>query len=133
MAASAMFRHPYPISVTANYPFHGSSRVFFFIFPLYIGQNSSTTWPTPSQLLAIFWKALVLEAESNPASKPLVIWLNGELETAPEFSYSGSTSPDKWGSLSPRYTTCSNGKSQSPIDIVTSKVVRNKSLKPLRR
>ncbi|CAL5387429.1 unnamed protein product [Camellia sinensis] len=56
-----------------------------------------------------------------------------ELGTAPVFSYSGNTGPDKWGSLSPLYTTCSNGKAQSPIDIVKNKVVRNKNLKPLRR
>ncbi|CAL5389252.1 unnamed protein product [Camellia sinensis] len=49
------------------------------------------------------------------------------------FSYSGKTGPDNWGSLSPCYTTCSNGKAQSPIDIVKNKVVRNKNLKPLRR
>ncbi|GMP49921.1 hypothetical protein CsSME_00016735 [Camellia sinensis var. sinensis] len=56
-----------------------------------------------------------------------------ELGTAPVFSYSGNTGPDKWGSLSPLYATCSNGKAQSPIDIVKNKVVRNKNLKPLRR
>ncbi|THG17325.1 hypothetical protein TEA_018304 [Camellia sinensis var. sinensis] len=53
--------------------------------------------------------------------------------TGPVFSYSGKTGPDNWGSLSPCYTTCSNGKVQSPIDIVKNKVVRNKNLKPLRR
>ncbi|XP_058204918.1 alpha carbonic anhydrase 1, chloroplastic [Rhododendron vialii] len=53
------------------------------------------------------------------------------LETAPGFSYSGNNGPDKWGSLSPIYAPCSNGKWQSPIDIEKDKVVLNKTLKPL--
>ncbi|CAL5387425.1 unnamed protein product [Camellia sinensis] len=56
-----------------------------------------------------------------------------ELETSAAFSYSGDTGPDKWGSLSPDYAACSNGKSQSPINIVENKAVPNKTLKPLRR
>ncbi|KAI8013482.1 hypothetical protein LOK49_LG05G00981 [Camellia lanceoleosa] len=56
-----------------------------------------------------------------------------ELETTAAFSYSGDTGPDKWGSLSPDYKACSNGKSQSPINIVEDKAVPNKTLKPLRR
>lgn len=47
-----------------------------------------------------------------------------------KFGYSGSIGPEKWGSLSPY---CSNGKSQSPVAIVTDKVVRSKNLKPLTR
>uniref|UniRef100_A0A5B7A4H8 Carbonic anhydrase n=1 Tax=Davidia involucrata TaxID=16924 RepID=A0A5B7A4H8_DAVIN len=50
-----------------------------------------------------------------------------------KFSYSGETGPDKWGSLSPTCSQCSEGKSQSPIDIVTGQAVPNKDLKPLRR
>ncbi|CAL5387419.1 unnamed protein product [Camellia sinensis] len=56
-----------------------------------------------------------------------------ELETSAEFSYSGDTGPDKWGSLSPDYKKCSKGKSQSPIKIVEDKAVPDKTLKPLRR
>ncbi|CAL5334518.1 unnamed protein product [Camellia sinensis] len=56
-----------------------------------------------------------------------------ELETSAEFSYSGDTGPDKWGSLSPDYKKCSKGKSQSPINIVEDKAVPDKTLKPLRR
>ncbi|KAL7247786.1 hypothetical protein ACSBR2_002656 [Camellia fascicularis] len=63
---------------------------------------------------------------------PIAIQLE-ELETSAEFSYSGDTGPDKWGSLSPDYKACSNGKSQSPINIVEDKAVPNKTLKPLRR
>ncbi|PIN16814.1 Carbonate dehydratase [Handroanthus impetiginosus] len=50
-----------------------------------------------------------------------------------EFTYSGATGPDKWGSLDPKFWMCANGKSQSPINIVTTKVVLNKNLKPLIR
>ena len=34
------------------------------------------------------------------------------------WSYSGSTGPENWGSLSPDYAACSDGRMQSPIDIV---------------
>ncbi|KAL3532100.1 hypothetical protein ACH5RR_005621 [Cinchona calisaya] len=50
-----------------------------------------------------------------------------------QISYSGDTGPDKWGSLNPAFSACSNGKSQSPVDIVSDKVVLNKNLKPLAR
>ncbi|MFZ3073365.1 MAG: carbonic anhydrase family protein [Thermodesulfobacteriota bacterium] len=36
---------------------------------------------------------------------------------APHWTYEGEGSPDKWGELSPDYATCSQGKTQSPIDI----------------
>uniref|UniRef100_A0A5B7B4Z0 Carbonic anhydrase n=1 Tax=Davidia involucrata TaxID=16924 RepID=A0A5B7B4Z0_DAVIN len=53
---------------------------------------------------------------------------------AVKFSYSGDqTGPDQWGSLSPAYSACSQGKSQTPIDIVTDKAEHNKELKPFRR
>ncbi|KAL7247790.1 hypothetical protein ACSBR2_002660 [Camellia fascicularis] len=69
----------------------------------------------------------------NTFAIPIAIQLVEELETSAAFSYSGDTGPDKWGSLSPDYKACSNGKSQSPINIVEDKAVRNKTLKPLRR
>ena len=34
------------------------------------------------------------------------------------WSYTGSTGPEHWGSLSPDYAACSDGRMQSPIDIV---------------
>jgi carbonic anhydrase len=36
------------------------------------------------------------------------------------WSYSGATGPAYWGSLSPEYALCSNGRSQSPIDIAAA-------------
>ncbi|PIN19498.1 Carbonic anhydrase [Handroanthus impetiginosus] len=50
-----------------------------------------------------------------------------------KFTYSGATGPDKWASLNPKFFLCAKGKSQSPIDIVTDKVVVSKKLKPLIR
>ncbi|KAL0344792.1 UNVERIFIED_CONTAM: Alpha carbonic anhydrase 1, chloroplastic [Sesamum radiatum] len=50
-----------------------------------------------------------------------------------QFTYAGATGPDKWGSLSPNFSMCGKGKSQSPINILTGKVVLNKKLKPLYR
>ncbi|KAM0939723.1 putative carbonic anhydrase [Dioscorea sansibarensis] len=34
------------------------------------------------------------------------------------FGYSGNSGPDKWGSLSPDFATCSQGKNQSPVNII---------------
>ncbi|CAI9760841.1 unnamed protein product [Fraxinus pennsylvanica] len=50
-----------------------------------------------------------------------------------QFTYSGGTGPEKWGSLDPKFSMCANGKSQSPINIVKAKVVVDKKLKPLIR
>lgn len=49
------------------------------------------------------------------------------------FAYSGHISPDKWGDLSPEYCLCANGTRQSPINIVRSAAVLDRSLKPLDR
>lgn len=49
------------------------------------------------------------------------------------FGYGGKNGPDHWGELSSKYSSCSNGKWQSPVDIVKDKVVRNKNMKPLIR
>lgn len=38
-----------------------------------------------------------------------------------EWSYSGDTGPEHWGSLSPAFAACGNGNVQSPIDIVKPK------------
>jgi len=35
----------------------------------------------------------------------------------PHWSYSGDTGPERWGSLSPEYAACSQGKEQSPVNI----------------
>ncbi|KAL2509204.1 alpha carbonic anhydrase 1 [Forsythia ovata] len=50
-----------------------------------------------------------------------------------QFSYWGARGPYNWGRLSSKFDKCSNGKSQSPIDIVKHKAVINKKLKPLIR
>lgn len=47
------------------------------------------------------------------------------------FSYSGLTGPAFWGSLSPNYTKCSNGRAQSPINVVNRDTVLNRSLNAL--
>jgi carbonic anhydrase len=40
-----------------------------------------------------------------------------EADAAPDWSYSGDTGPEHWGSLSPAYAACSRGAEQSPIDL----------------
>jgi carbonic anhydrase len=37
------------------------------------------------------------------------------------WSYEGEAGPEKWGALSPVYAACGTGKSQSPINLITSK------------
>lgn len=59
--------------------------------------------------------------------------LQSEDNEVVQFGYSGGNGPDKWGSISPKFSTCSNGKSQSPIDIVQDKATNNDKLKPLDR
>ncbi|KAJ7971562.1 Alpha carbonic anhydrase [Quillaja saponaria] len=49
------------------------------------------------------------------------------------FGYSGANGPERWGSLSPRFSVCSNGKSQSPVDIKKGILVQNKNLVSLVR
>jgi len=36
------------------------------------------------------------------------------------WGYTGHNTPDTWGSLSPKYHSCSEGKNQSPIDVRSS-------------
>ncbi|XP_058088408.1 alpha carbonic anhydrase 1, chloroplastic [Magnolia sinica] len=48
-----------------------------------------------------------------------------------KFGYTGSIGPTQWGNLSPDYQVCSNGKLQSPIDIVKKDVVSDNQLGPL--
>lgn len=36
------------------------------------------------------------------------------------WGYTGHVGPDAWGHLSPKYKECSQGKNQSPIDIISS-------------
>ncbi|PIA59109.1 hypothetical protein AQUCO_00400159v1 [Aquilegia coerulea] len=48
-----------------------------------------------------------------------------------KFRYTGVTGPDKWGTLSPSYSMCFNGKRQSPIEIVKKNTVFDQNLGPL--
>ncbi|GAV66894.1 Carb_anhydrase domain-containing protein, partial [Cephalotus follicularis] len=49
------------------------------------------------------------------------------------YGYTGATGPDHWGSLSPRFSACSSGKNQSPVNINKNETVTNKNLKALVR
>lgn len=49
------------------------------------------------------------------------------------FSYSGPYGPEKWGSLSPSFAACSNGKAQSPVDLAKTDIVMNMQLDSLDR
>lgn len=40
------------------------------------------------------------------------------------WSYEGYTGPDYWGELDPSFSACVNGKEQSPINIVTSQLIK---------
>jgi carbonic anhydrase len=55
--------------------------------------------------------ALVGCGEKESAGDPI------EQSDPPEWSYSGSTGPENWGSLSSEYAACSEGTEQSPIDL----------------
>ncbi|KAL5067689.1 hypothetical protein RYX36_018576 [Vicia faba] len=56
-----------------------------------------------------------------------------EEHSSVNFSYIGQNGPEKWGSLSPDYAACSNGKIQSPVDLVYTDIVLNNQLKSLER
>ncbi|ESW16389.1 hypothetical protein PHAVU_007G152600 [Phaseolus vulgaris] len=49
------------------------------------------------------------------------------------FSYTGPNGPANWGSLSPSFAACSNGKAQSPVDLIKSDIVINKQFKNIAR
>ncbi|KAJ6425565.1 hypothetical protein OIU84_026190 [Salix udensis] len=49
------------------------------------------------------------------------------------FSYAGLNGPANWGSLNPKFSTCSSGKLQSPVNIIKNEAVENKKLTPLTR
>lgn len=50
--------------------------------------------------------------DAKPIAKPTLAW-----------GYTGKAGPAYWGSLSKSYTTCKNGKNQSPIDVRDSSAV----------
>ncbi len=47
----------------------------------------------------------------------------------PHFGYSGEAGPEHWGSLSPTYATCLDGREQSPVDIPSSAPLNPASIK----
>ncbi|WVY99053.1 hypothetical protein V8G54_031204 [Vigna mungo] len=49
------------------------------------------------------------------------------------FSYNGPNGPANWGRLSPSYAACSNGKAQSPVELIKTDIVINKDLKNIAR
>lgn len=53
------------------------------------------------------------EMEKAPAS-----------EKKPEWSYQGNTGPGHWGSLDADYTACTNGESQSPVNLRETETIR---------
>lgn len=55
-------------------------------------------------------------AEAAPAPEPAAA-SPAEAAKPAHWSYEGETGPEHWGSLSPDYALCSQGQSQSPIDI----------------
>ncbi|CAK9178876.1 unnamed protein product [Ilex paraguariensis] len=107
-----------------------AARVAFFIVPmalLLMNIHATTTNRMLSLSLSSWTLTLCLvENRTNIGDSP------GPGE-AFQFSYSGATGPNKWGNLNPKFTECSHGKLQSPIDIVKKKAVLNKKLKPLTR
>jgi carbonic anhydrase len=50
-----------------------------------------------------------------------------EVQTA-HWSYEGETGPEHWGDIDPDYARCANGKEQSPINIETLHVVKDKKM-----
>ncbi|GAA0158529.1 dehydratase [Lithospermum erythrorhizon] len=68
------------------------------------------------------------------ATSLLIVSTFGYLEKGiidAQFGYTGPVAPDRWGTLSPNFSTCSHGKLQSPINILKHKASVNKDLKPL--
>ncbi|XP_073157746.1 alpha carbonic anhydrase 1, chloroplastic-like isoform X2 [Henckelia pumila] len=63
----------------------------------------------------------------------MFLFINSRADGVIPFTYTGSTGPNSWGHLSPNFSLCGTGKFQSPINILTDKVVVNKNLKPLIR
>lgn len=62
----------------------------------------------------------------------LIVFFFLALDSA-NFSYTVSNGPEKWGTLSPDFAACSNGKAQSPVDIAYPDIVMNMELESLDR
>lgn len=57
------------------------------------------------------------------------LWADGEVQ----FGYKGDLGPEKWGNLNNAFQDCSNGKLQSPINIVKKDAFLNNKLGSLKR
>ncbi|XP_004494036.1 alpha carbonic anhydrase 1, chloroplastic [Cicer arietinum] len=63
----------------------------------------------------------------------LALCTSAEHITSVNFSYIGPNGPKNWGSLSPSFAACSNGKFQSPVNLANKDIVINMELKSLDR
>jgi carbonic anhydrase len=72
-------------------------------------------WLVPASILA------TLACSSAPSSLAAV-------PAHAPWSYEGHTGPAHWGDLDPSYVLAKTGRSQSPVDIVTSKVARQEAM-----
>ncbi len=73
----------------------------------------------------VLLSALGISAACAPASPRVAPAHKG----APHYAYGGAEGPAHWGSLSPAWTACDTGRSQSPIDLVRA---TREELPPLR-
>ena len=48
-----------------------------------------------------------------------------------QWTYEGETGPEHWGDLNPDFAACKNGKEQSPINIETSRVIKDEKIPDL--
>ncbi|MEW9670072.1 carbonic anhydrase family protein [Ammoniphilus sp. 3BR4] len=83
----------------------------------------------PARFLAEELGAKV-EWDSNQKAV-IVTSKTSETHTKPHWSYEGETGPNKWAGLDPSFSTCADGREQSPIDIELSNVKLDKSLEDI--
>lgn len=65
------------------------------------------------------WKAIVIVPALCVALQPHMAC--AQESHPPHWSYEGKDGPKEWGKLDPTYATCSQGRTQSPIDIKSAK------------
>lgn len=108
-----------------------SHRVFlsFFAFGLLSGVVLASNLEDEGTLL--LFPILLIWFFQTPVWY-LFVAIISDVETV-TFSYAGPTGPNHWGSLTPKYATCSTGKQQSPIDILQKDLSVYKDFKPLER
>lgn len=91
----------------------------------------------PARFLA---EELGAKVEWDASQKAVIVTSNsGETHTEspethhkPHWSYEGETGPDQWAGLDPNFTTCADGREQSPIDIELSDVKLDKTLEDIK-